>query len=84
GVSAITLGQNRESLSINRRHEHAHVHVRQYEMLGPIFIPVSEKLISWLTENQIKVLNVAGPRLRKDPTIYDAVLRLLKVTLSAA
>jgi len=84
GVSAITLGQNRESLSINRRHEHAHVHVRQYEMLGPIFIPVSEKLISWLTENQIKVLNVAGPRLLKDPTIYDAVLRLLKVTLSAA
>ncbi len=45
GVSAITLGhvvlgQNRKSLSINRQHEHAHV--RQYEMLGPIFIPVSE------------------------------------------
>lgn len=43
GVSAMTLGhvvlgQNRESLSINRLHEHAHV--RQYEMLGPIFIPV--------------------------------------------
>ncbi|HNY49657.1 MAG TPA: hypothetical protein PLV50_02070 [Smithella sp.] len=43
GVSAMTLGhvvlgQNRESLSINRLHERAHV--KQYEILGPIFLPV--------------------------------------------
>ena len=43
----------------------------------------AEKLISWLTENEIKVLNVAGPRAGKDPTIYDTVLRLLKATVSA-
>ena len=34
----VILGYNRESLSINRLHEHAHV--RQYEMFGPIFLPV--------------------------------------------
>lgn len=43
GISAMTLGhvilgQNRESLSLNRRHEHAHVN--QYEILGPMFLPV--------------------------------------------
>ena len=34
----VILGYNRESLSINRPHEHAHV--RQYEIFGPIFLPV--------------------------------------------
>ena len=43
GVSAITLGhvvlgKNKESLSAFRLHER--VHVRQYEILGPLFIPV--------------------------------------------
>ena len=42
----------------------------------------SEKLIAWLTNNKIKVLNVAGPRLSKDPKIYDATMRLLKAALS--
>lgn len=42
-VAALTLGHvilgyNKEALSAYRRHEHAHV--RQYEILGPIFLPV--------------------------------------------
>jgi hypothetical protein len=42
GVLAITfghvvLGRDRESLSMTRAHER--VHVRQYEMWGPAFIP---------------------------------------------
>lgn len=40
-----------------------------------------EMLILWLTENEIKVLNVAGPKAGKDPKIYEAVLRLLQETL---
>lgn len=32
---------------------------------------------SWIDDNNIKVLNVAGPRARKDPAIYSAVLKLL-------
>ena len=43
GVSAMTLGhvilgQDRESLAVNRLHEHAHV--KQYEILGPSFLAV--------------------------------------------
>ncbi|MBN1364735.1 MAG: hypothetical protein JW976_08025 [Syntrophaceae bacterium] len=34
----VVLGYNREILSVYRPHEHAHV--RQYEVLGPIFLPV--------------------------------------------
>jgi hypothetical protein len=40
------------------------------------------KMISWLTEHEIRVVNVAGPRAGKDPAIYDTVWRLLKATLS--
>jgi hypothetical protein len=42
----------------------------------------AERLASWLTEKEINVLNVAGPKAGKDPKIYEAVLRLLKETLS--
>lgn len=31
----------------------------------------------WLEKNQIKTLNVAGPRANKDPAIYEATRRLL-------
>lgn len=34
----VVLGYNEEFLNVYRRHEHAHV--RQYEMFGPLFIPV--------------------------------------------
>lgn len=42
----------------------------------------AEKLSSWLKEHEIAVLNVAGPKAGKDPKVYEAVLRLLKETLS--
>jgi len=32
---------------------------------------------SWLEENGVETLNVAGPRASNDPGIYDRVLRLL-------
>lgn len=43
----------------------------------------ADAMIAWLSENQIRILNVAGARAGKDPSIYDTVARLLKVTLSA-
>ncbi len=53
GVSALTLGhvilgRDHDSLSINRCHEHAHV--KQYEMLGPVFLPVylAASLWAWI------------------------------------
>jgi len=42
----------------------------------------AESLSSWLQENEIKVLNIAGPKAGKDPNIYEATLRLLEETLS--
>jgi hypothetical protein len=33
---------------------------------------------SWVVENRIKVLNVAGPRASKDPRTYQATKKLLK------
>jgi hypothetical protein len=42
----------------------------------------SKALIVWLKENNIQVLNVAGPKAGKDPRIYEATLNLLKNVLS--
>ncbi len=41
----------------------------------------ADQLYNWLTNHQIKVLNVAGPRARKDPAIYEATMRILEATL---
>ena len=38
----------------------------------------ARELVSWLKKNEIKVLNVAGPRAGNDPAIYDTTLRLLE------
>jgi hypothetical protein len=35
---------------------------------------------SWIDRNEIKVLNVAGPRASKDPQIYSMARRILKLT----
>lgn len=41
----------------------------------------AERFSTWLKENEIRVLNVAGPKAGKDPLIYEATLNLLKKTL---
>jgi len=38
----------------------------------------AEKINQWISQNAIEVLNVAGPKASKDPTIYQATLELLK------
>ncbi len=38
----------------------------------------------WLTENAIRVLNVAGPRESKRPGVYGAAVRCLEVLLRVA
>jgi len=44
----VIVGVSPDSLSVHRRHEH--VHVRQYERWGPMFIPVylASSLVQWL------------------------------------
>jgi len=41
----------------------------------------AEKIKSWLTENEIEVLNVAGPRASKDPAIYQATVDIIETVL---
>jgi hypothetical protein len=32
----------------------------------------------WVVQNEVNVMNVAGPRASKDPEIYQAVMELLE------
>jgi len=36
------------------------------------------KIKSWITENEIEVLNVAGPRASRDPAIYQATVDIIE------
>jgi hypothetical protein len=38
----------------------------------------AKKIKSWLAEHKIEVLNVAGPRASKDPSIYQVTVDILK------
>jgi len=38
----------------------------------------------WIEHNNVEVLNVAGPRLSKDPQIYEATLTLIKNIINLA
>jgi hypothetical protein len=38
----------------------------------------ARKISTWIVENGIEILNVAGPRASKDPRIYDDVLEVLE------
>ena len=39
---------------------------------------------AWVSGNEIKVLNVAGPRASKDPRIYTTTRQILKAILAAS
>ena len=44
-------------------------------------IDTSDSISSWIIENSIKVLNVAGSRASKDPEIYALTVTVLKTAL---
>ena len=39
------------------------------------------RLRKWVDDNNISVLNVAGPRLSSDPTIYDVTMKVLEAAI---
>ena len=67
-------GGSAYTVKMAKKHDRPHLHIdrKQYEML-----PASLEILSWLDENNIKVLNVAGPRASKDPKIYESVKEVL-------
>ena len=40
----------------------------------------AQQLRSWIAENKIEMLNVAGPRHSKDPQVYNTTLEILHLT----
>ena len=57
-------------------------HARPWLHVDFINNPVaSDSISSWIIENSIKVLNVAGARAGKDPEIYALTITVLKTAL---
>jgi len=71
GGSAYTL-----KLAKKHNRPYFHVDLKQYEVL-----PAALEILSWLDDNSIKVMNVAGPRASKDPKIYKKVREVLEGVL---
>ena len=58
-----------------RKHNRPCLHINLNKI--PAF-KAATQIRSWLEENQIEVLNVAGPRASKDGKIYNAVFKLIE------
>ncbi len=59
----------------------AKIHHRPVLHLNLISISLNgaaEALVEWVLTNRVSVLNVAGPRASEDPTIYEAVTKVLE------
>ena len=59
-----------------KKHKRPWKHV---DMEKTTFFKAVMDIRSWAAKNGVKVLNVAGPRGSKDPGIYDATKKLLKI-----
>ncbi len=70
GVSALTR-------EFAKKHQKQWIHIDLKELA---IKEAAERLAEWLKSHEIKVLNVAGPRARKDPAMYEATLHLLEET----
>ncbi|MEW5908511.1 MAG: putative molybdenum carrier protein [Thermodesulfobacteriota bacterium] len=57
------------------RHERPWLHVDLNKIAK---FQAALKINAWIEENRIEILNVAGPRKSKDPSIYEAVMDLLE------
>lgn len=41
----------------------------------------ADQIKKWVEKNEIKIINIAGPRASKDPKIYLKTLEVLKLSL---
>ena len=60
-----------------RKHGRPRLHL---DMMKLTVNEAAERLREWIADNNITVLNVAGPRQSKDPDIYDTALELMQST----
>jgi hypothetical protein len=68
GGSALTT-------SFAERHRKPWIHIDLQTTPSP---EAARMIQEWIGRNGIKIMNVAGPRKSKDPTIYQAVMELLE------
>jgi hypothetical protein len=61
-----------------KKHNRPWIHVDMDEIS---LQDAADKIRKWFKDNNISVLNVAGPRASKDPRIYQTVLKVLKATI---
>jgi hypothetical protein len=61
-----------------KKHHRPWIHVDMNEIS---IQEAADKIREWLKENDIKVLNVAGPRASKNTRIYKTSLKVLKATI---
>jgi len=71
GGSALTL-----DLAVRHGKPHLHLDMQRTEMHD-----AKQLVTSWITENKINVLNVAGAKISKDPEIYDVTIKVLQAIL---
>jgi hypothetical protein len=60
------------------KHDRPCLHIDLNEMTE---LEAALKTATWVSKNNISVLNVAGPRASKDPEIYQAVFHILESTV---
>jgi hypothetical protein len=63
------------TLELSEQHEKEYLHIDLEIIRG---FSAAQLIMSWIVLNDIKVLNVAGPRASEDPYIYEDAVRLLK------
>jgi hypothetical protein len=71
-------GGTEYTVKMAREHNKPWVHVNLNRLSGEAAVQLVR---AWINGNEIKVLNVAGPRASKDPRIYSAAKKILKVVL---
>ena len=64
-----------------KKHERPWIHINMDQT--PIS-DAAEMVKSWIDQNEIQVLNVAGARASKDPEIYKVTFQLLKTVFNVA
>jgi hypothetical protein len=63
-------------MTLRRHKQLLHLDLNNYEPFD-----AASLVASWITMQNIQILNVAGPRASKDPEIYDDVIKILAHTI---
>ena len=72
-------GGSEYTLAMARKNARPCLHI---DLNSSSLLSAAELMISWIKNNRIEILNVAGPRASKDPAIYGEVFSLIEAALN--